>query len=137
MISRSRSRGTGFSAVAAARLRAYSCAFTSSSRSIATPLVRLPGDFGANIFSTSGPMVMRQHRARVEHVAGGEHVPRLDHHRLTAHQRARSVAGVDRGDAVVPEPADQQLARIVGVHRAEVGLDGIRLFQLILVERAR
>ena len=57
----------------------------------------------------------------------------LRDHRLAADESSGPVTGVHRRDAVRPHPLDQGLVRVVGVDRAQVGLDRRGAFELILV----
>ncbi len=49
---------------------------------------------------------------------------RLDDHRLAAHESARRVARVQGGHTEVPDPIDQILPCVVGVHRSQLRLEG-------------
>ncbi len=99
------------------------------------PLGPAAGGLGRKGLLHFGPYGHRHHRGRVEDVTRGEHLAGLHDHRLAADQGARTMAGVNGRDPVVTQPADQELPRVVRVHRPEVGLNRVGLLQLVLVER--
>ena len=101
---------------------------------MATSLARVPGDLPCPA-NASAPSVHAT-AATGTSVASSTSLPtRLDDHRLARDERARRVAGVNRGDAVNADPLDQQLARVVGVDGPQLGLNRGRQLELHLVVR--
>ena len=59
----------------------------------------------------------------------------LHDHGLTRDERARCVAGVNRGDAKAAHPVHERIEGVVAVDGAQLGLERRGLFQLLLVLR--
>ncbi len=70
-----------------------------------------------------------------EDIGGGEQrgAVRLDDHRLTGHERARRVAGMQRGHTQLAHPLHERVAAVEGVESAQFRLKRRRGFQLLLV----